>query len=76
MQSVLGITSGIIGFLEMERMVICSVTYEATCLNGLRRPSVEIVKVLVIFCHKGVTAYQQGGNKSWWYTVDRNGNPV
>jgi len=27
------------------------------------------------FCHKDVTAYQEGGNKPLWYTVDRKGKP-
>ena len=28
------------------------------------------------FCHKDVTAYQDGGDKPSWYTRDRNGNPL
>jgi len=27
------------------------------------------------FCHKDVTAYQDGGDKPLWYTVDRKGKP-
>jgi hypothetical protein len=27
------------------------------------------------FCHKDVTAYQEGGDKPLWYTVDRKGKP-